>query len=258
MPRFVLNCVKSRDTQDDWQMEDALEAGAIRRRALPAELDLRRGRPWWRVQHQGETGACIGFALADGVLRYQLVATGRLKPGDRLSPRFVWMAVKETDSYTAFPTTFIEEEGTELKQALKVVRKWGCALERDLPMQGGLARLGLKAFYARAARHRIASFHNLGHEPSVWRRWLAWQGPVLVGLNVDPAFERCARKGGAWLREFDARRVDGGHAVCLVGYGPEYFLLRNSWGTGWGEGGCARVSDAYARAAFEDVYGVVV
>ena len=37
------------------------------------------------------------------------------------------------------------------------------------------------------------------------------------------------------------------HAVALVGYGEEqgtkYYILRNSWGTGWGEDGYMRILD---------------
>lgn len=32
------------------------------------------------------------------------------------------------------------------------------------------------------------------------------------------------------------------HAVNLVGYGPDYYILRNSWGTTWGENGYMRIA----------------
>lgn len=32
------------------------------------------------------------------------------------------------------------------------------------------------------------------------------------------------------------------HAVNLVGYGPDYYILRNSWGTGWGDGGYMKIA----------------
>ena len=44
--------------------------------------------------------------------------------------------------------------------------------------------------------------------------------------------------------------------MTLVGYTPEAFIVRNSWGTGWGDRGFAYASLAYAQAAFTEAYGV--
>ena len=32
------------------------------------------------------------------------------------------------------------------------------------------------------------------------------------------------------------------HAVGVVGYGSNYWIMRNSWGTSWGEKGYARIA----------------
>lgn len=32
------------------------------------------------------------------------------------------------------------------------------------------------------------------------------------------------------------------HGVALVGYGDGYYILRNSWGSSWGEGGYMRIA----------------
>ncbi|NQT15070.1 MAG: hypothetical protein HQ582_20100, partial [Planctomycetes bacterium] len=52
--------------------------------------------------------------------------------------------------------------------------------------------------------------------------------------------------------------VRGGHAVCLVGYTKQHFIVRNSWNTGWGHRGFAYASNAYAQAAFTEAYGAVL
>jgi len=249
--------VRSRDKEKDWRIGDALGTGARRRRRPPAACDLREQLPRWEVCDQGDTGACIGFSLARGVLHYHLLKARRIRPSDTLSARFIWMAVKETDTYTEYPTTFIEPEGTEVKQALRVARKYGCVLEDDLPMSGRLSPLSLDDFYTRAARLRIASYRNLDKDLDDWRRWLAFRGPIMISLNVDRAFERCDRKRYT-LEKYRAPREENGHAACLVGYGPGHFILRNSWGKGWGLGGHAHLTDGYARAAIEDAYGVVL
>ena len=49
----------------DWTFADAVEAGVVPDAAARAEVDLRGGE--WPVGDQGTTGACVGFAAADGV-----------------------------------------------------------------------------------------------------------------------------------------------------------------------------------------------
>lgn len=45
------------------------------------------------------------------------------------------------------------------------------------------------------------------------------------------------------------------HAVTLVGYGPGYWLIKNSWGSDWGENGYIKVSTAKTGGLFtEHVY----
>ena len=182
--RYVLNCVESTETESDWAFDAAVEAGAVTIGArIPRSKDLRAA--WWRVRDQRSTGACVGFATADGVLRWHFANARRIARSDQPSPRFIWMANKETDEDTGFPTTFLDAAGTQTKLALRVARRYGCVLERDLPMTGKLSSLTPAAFYTKAARYRIASHHNLGRSLDAWRRWLAFQGPILTRLNVD-------------------------------------------------------------------------
>ena len=100
-PRRILNILPSKDTAKDWSIGTALASGALRAVALPKAVDLRA--PWWKVGNQGETGSCVGWATADGVMRRLLVAAGRLAEDAPLSVRHVWMASKETDEYRSRP-----------------------------------------------------------------------------------------------------------------------------------------------------------
>ncbi len=253
---FVLNCVPSARTEDDWTFEDAVDAKLIDvAPSLPAEKDLRE--PWWKITSQGRTGACVVFATACGVLRWHYTKVGWIKETEIPSARFIWMANKETDRITSYPTTFIEREGTQTKLALGIARKYGCVLETDLPMSGGLSMLSRTAFYAKAARLRVASYHNLGRCLEKWRRWLAFQGPILTRLNVDRTWDRAPSTKGR-LDEYLPATTRGGHAVCFVGYTENHFIVRNSWGTYWGDSGFAYASNAYAEKAFTEAYGAVL
>ena len=186
--RFILNCSPSARPEDDWTFEDAIAAGVVDVAATtPTTKDLRAA--WWKIDHQGTTGACVGFSTAYGVLRWHYVTAGRLKksqkPSEKPSARFIWMANKETDEITSYPTTFIETSGTQTKLALKVAHKYGCVTDAELPMVGGLSMLSRAAFYAKAAPFRISSFHNLGRDLAKWRSWIANQGPILTRLGVE-------------------------------------------------------------------------
>lgn len=254
--KYVLNCVPSAGTENDWTFEDALDAGVVDIEAeAPVQKSLRRG--WWPVEDQGSTGACVGFATAYGVLRWHYVKARKITKEQRPSARFIWMANKETDEITSYPTTFIETAGTQTKLALDVARKYGCVLEEDLPIKGSLSKLSRGAFYAKAATLRIASYHNLGTNLDFWRQWIAFQGPILTRLNVDATWDKATLTEGH-LETYRPDTVRGGHAVCLVGYTPDYFIVRNSWGADWGDDGFAYASNDYAQAAFRDAYGAVM
>lgn len=247
----ILNCLPSPDQADDWTFGAAVLAG-VAATGLPDAVDL-RDDSWWPIGNQGQTGSCVGWATADGLLRYHFSTAGWIAKGDELSVRFTWMASKETDEFTQAPTTFIEPEGTSLKAALDVSRRYGAVLAADLPFGGALFPGPAKVFYTKAARLKIASYANLGPSLIAWRRWLAGNGPILVRLNVDATW------ANAWgrpsLDRYHPETAGGGHAVALVGYTEEGFIVRNSWGKDWGENGYAIASDAYAAAAFTEAYG---
>jgi hypothetical protein len=246
--------LRSRKRKDDY---DPARAG-LGEAPLPESVDLRE--PWHEVANQGRTASCVGWTVADSVLRWHLVKAGRLAPDTKLSPRQVWMAAKETDKRTDYPSTFLEEDGTSLKAGLDVVRRFGAVREEALPWHHGLAHGSPAAFYADA--HKIAGYFNLGDDAvpdrSVffgrWRRWLFEHGPIAVLIKID----RNIQAPGDPLDGFDEPSVAGSHCAALFGYGPDHFLLRSSWGPGWGDGGYARMSLAYTAAAVIESYGITV
>lgn len=252
----VLNVVPSAHPDKDWSPVLAQEAGLLAEATAPAAVDLRAD--WWPIGDQGFTGSCVGWAAADGVLRWHLVKAKRLEPDKPLSPRFIWMAAKESDEFRRRPTSFIDSAGTSLKAALDVARRWGAMRERDLPFEKGSMFAGTEgSAYVRASANKIAAYFNLGYDLSDWRRWLAARGPILTRLDVDETWDYATDTGGV-LTSYKPETARGGHAVALVGYGSGRFIVRNSWGAGWGDGGFAYASNSYAAAAFTEAYGVAL
>lgn len=253
----ILNCVPSNNTHTDWSYEHANEANILNTNVeIPQAVDLREA--WWQISNQGTTGACVGWALADSVLRWYFVKAQRLNKDELLSARYIWMAAKEGDEYIAQPTTFIETAGTSLKTALDVVRIFGVVRESVLPFNTGhLFQGSRQAFYALAAQLKISSYFNLGLNINAWRLWLATQGPILARLKVDDNWYNAAKTKG-YLDHFQPTTEAGGHAIAIVGYTPDRFIIRNSWGTEWGDQGYVYISLSYIQDAFTEAYGVTI
>ena len=259
---YILNCDVSDRPQDDWTIYDAVEGGFVDgEKEVPEEKDLRA--KWWKIDNQGENGACVGFATARGVLRWHYVENKKIFRCKLPSARFIWMATKETDQLTHRPTTFLEKASTQTKLALRVAQKYGCVLEELLPMEGTLSFMDPGAFYTEAAKLRIHSYHNLkkNSDPEKnideWKRWIASRGPLLVRLVVDETWYKATENGGD-LKKFSDSVKEGGHAVCIVGYTPEHFIVRNSWGEDWGDRGFGYATNDYIEAAFTEAYGVTM
>lgn len=263
----VLNVRPSPSRTDDHTPAAAEAAGHLRAVDPPAQVDLRA--PWYTIGDQGKTGSCVGWALADSVMWRQLVRAGRLVEDDRLSPRFMWMAAKEMQARLTEvrgeagwqPTTFLEQGMTDVKSGLDVARKFGAALEVDLPWKGALYPGRIDHFYRSAVQRRITHYYRLDPEEetaaewfSHWRRWIDQHGPVLIAVGVDTHFA----DGEPSLDAFDAASVTEYHAAALVGYGEGGFLVRCSWGSDWGQDGYAAATEAYLEQATLESYGVVV
>lgn len=259
---YILNCIPSPETEEDWTIADGDDGELVDlTQTLPSSMDLRAS--WWSIRNQGQTGACVGFATADSVLRWHYVQRGLIGKQDFPSPRFIWMANKETDGITNYPTSFLERSGSSTRDAMSVAKKYGCVLEQSLPMSRGypLSRASLTAFYSDAARRRIHGYRNLfrgtADRLGTLKRWLAQRGPVLTRLNVDESWRKATSANGK-LSVYNPYPGAGGHAVSLVGYTKDYFIVRNSWGTSWGDNGFAYASYEYTKAAFTEAYGAII
>ncbi|MCX6295780.1 MAG: C1 family peptidase [Bacteroidetes bacterium] len=255
----IFNCVPSRDKQDDWQMDKAKEMGlSPKKKILPKEVDLRA--KWWKIGNQGSTGACVGWATADSLLRYHFTKAKKIKPGEHMSVRFIWMASKEMDEYTDYPTTFIDDSGTSLKSALKVTKKFGALTATQLPFDGKLVKIKEANFLKVAGKYKVKAYFNLAQKKSeklqLFKEWLAFHGPILTCLDCDDSWNYPKKDG--LLTKYDKKSIDGGHAMSIVGYTEKHFIIRNSWGTDWGHKGFAYASYEYAMDAFKEAYGIVI
>jgi aminopeptidase C len=114
-------------------------------------------------------------------------------------------------------------------------------------------------FYAAASTRRAANYTNMFKNVNQWRVWLATKGPILAALSADETWMDASATNGK-LDTFKPNTVVGGHAICVCGYTADgRFIIRNSWGTSWGDRGFAYASAEYIESAFfNESYGVTL
>ncbi len=89
----------------------------------------------------------------------------------------------------------------------------------------------------------IAWDHVSGADPTVseLKEALCEYGPIAIGFRSTSAFQ--AYDSGIFNQTVSS--TNSNHAMTLVGWDNSsggYWIVKNSWGTGWGEGGFARIA----------------
>ena len=99
-----------------------------------------------------------------------------------------------------------------------------------------------------------------GGELQIRREIWRW-GPVATGFRIYPDFYTFNAKSEIYKWNGKGPQV-GGHAIVILGWGTEndvkYWIIRNSWGEKWGDGGYFRILRGSNECGIEDnVIGMV-
>ena len=102
--------------------------------------------------------------------------------------------------------------------------------------------------YTEALKHQVLSYHAVAQSIEEMKGCLAEGYPFVIGISVYESFESgtVAKSAHAALPK-SGESVVGGHAVVGVGYddAKSWFVVRNSWGAGWGLKGYFTLPYAY-------------
>jgi hypothetical protein len=197
------------------------------------------------VLDQGNEGACTGFALA-AVINF-------LRPRElvreSVSPRMLYEMARRYDEWPGE-----SYEGSSARGGMKGWVRHGVCLESSWPknLHGARhltperaeeARLIPGGAFYRVAHREVRDMHSALAEVGILYMTLmvhdGWDDPKDSHIELQYATESgkitnvslpvIKRKG----------RADSGHAVAIVGYTEEGFIIQNSWGTKWGASGFA-------------------
>jgi hypothetical protein len=235
---------------------------------LPDLVDHRLNGTEGPTKDQGDVGACTAFALStvmDNALR-------RANQNITTSPEHVW-------AHYATPT--MEDaaagnlnRGVTTFEMLPYSGREACELTRDGTDDCGAtygvrpntaasdAQLQARLRAADASNgHRVLAFEELAISPPNIDEvvaTLASGADIWAGFNVDSSVWVNRRMQNFVIPDWS--QPDGGHAVAIAGYrrvnGALQFLIHNSWGPTWGDGGYAWISQAMVQRWMHLAYKV--
>ncbi len=193
---------------------------------LPPSADLRPLCP--PVEDQGNLGSCTGNALV-GALEFLEKKDG--VHFEDLSRLFIYYNERVIEH------TVKSDSGAQIRDGIKTLAKQGVCSETKWPYRiSKFATKPTAACYKQALKHVIASYDRILTLDEM-RACLAGGFPFAFGFTVYEGFEsqQVAQNGVVQMPQ-PGERVVGGHAVLGVGYNDadRRFIVRNSWGTGWG------------------------
>lgn len=185
----------------------------------PRSVDLRPKMP--PVWDQGQLGSCTAFALTAAVAFLHGFTGSQL-----------WLYYKER----VMEHTTRQDAGAMIRDGIKVLAKAGLPPEPAWPYDiAKFARRPPAKTYKQAKQELIGEYRRLSTVDD-YLDCLASGSPFVVGITVFESFESDAVAAtGKVPMPGSSEQVLGGHAICVVGYQADgSFIVRNSWGTGWG------------------------
>ena len=209
-------------------------------RALPKSVDLKphfKAKPY----DQGQLGSCTGNAIA-GAIQFD-------REKQKLSPDFVPSRLFIYYNERVIEGTVGVDSGAQIRDGIKSVAHDGVCPEKVWPYDiAEFAKKPPAKAYAEAVKDKAVSYSRLVPNLNQLKGCLASGYPFVFGFTVYESFEsEEVAKTGQVPMPGSSEKVLGGHAVLAMGYDDTHrrFLVRNSWGTQWGEAGHFTMPYAY-------------
>lgn len=206
---------------------------------LPASVDLRPKCP--PVYDQGQLGSCTGNAIA-GAIQF-----GRRKAKQK--PDFVPSRLFIYYNERVIEHTVNTDAGAQIRDGIKCAVNQGACNEKTWPYNiAQFTKQPPAAAYQEAKKYQVTSYSRVTQTLSQLKGCLANGYPFVFGFTVYESFDsQQVAQTGVMTMPAPKEKVVGGHAVLAVGYddASQRFIIRNSWGPGWGQKGYFTMPYAY-------------
>lgn len=181
---------------------------------LPKTLDYRDDLP--PVWDQGVDGPCSAYASA-AMKQWQEKKDYGLKKS--LSKFFIYSLRSN------YPN-----RGMYARDTMQILQKYGVPTEKSFKKKWKSKDDIPQEVLDEALNHKIIGYAKVNTVDGL-KKSLYKNGPCYATFPVysnEPEF---------WKPSFGKNKIIGGHAVCIVGYTKDGFIVRNSWGWDWADRG---------------------
>lgn len=194
-------------------------------------VDLRDKCP--PVYNQGHLGSCTANGIA-AVYEFDQMRQGEDRPfvPSRL---FIYYNERQMEG------TIDQDSGAQIRDGMKSIHNIGVCPENMWSYD--ISKFTVRPddqCYIVAKNHRSIVYHRVNQILGQLQRCLLNGFPIVFGFTVYQSFEspEVATTGIMPMPTSDEKLL-GGHCVVAVGYDDnrKMFIIRNSWGTEWGDGG---------------------
>jgi len=222
--------------REDAASERFFSQESLNRATVPAAYDAIKAGLVTPVRNQGNCGSCVAFATAAVVETcFAKHLGGASKTGDYSEQQMVDCGFGLYDANGCGGA------------ALESYVRW---MKMKKPKLAGEKSYPYKAKKGTCPNNYKTLFQGVSVNDGYWttkgseellKKMVAKYGAVITGVVAKGPFS--AYRGGIFQGCTDHVFTD--HAVVVVGYGTEngvdYWTIKNSWGTSWGEKGYVRV-----------------
>ncbi len=190
------------------------------------------------MKDQGQTNACVGFAISRATHMRGLIQGH----ADMEAPSeyAIWALARAREKTIVEP---LQNIGCQPRNACDMASRWGLAPATAWPADASTMNvMPTPEVLSSASRYRLSDYYEIdGTDRSTNVRQALTAGvPVCAAFQVDRTFNEFT--GSYVMPNFDGSML-GGHYVTIIGYSGNSYLICNSWGTTWGFGGFAWISE---------------
>jgi C1A family cysteine protease len=217
---------------------------------LPPKVDLRDSGLFDDVYDQKNLGSCTGNGLAASInylLRFQKLAPLLPNP----SRLFIYWNERFEEN------TVDSDSGASIGDGCRTLETYGVCSEKTWEYNVDKFKIKpINEAFDEAKNNTLLQFNRCDNVMDM-KHSLASSLPVVIGITLYESFEtEDVAKTGIVPLPVSTEEILGGHCMVCVGYDDDkqFIIVRNSWGTKWGNKGYCQIPYTYLINNLSEAY----